>query len=84
MIEILAGDGIEYAFEELSINAIRTYQGNNNKIPCYEVWELSRDEFDKLATIKEEDWQNDYGWYRYATGSIMWDTDAIFTVNKLL
>ena len=82
MIEILAGDGIEYAFDELSINATRTYQGDNDKIPYYEVWELSRNEFDKLAAIKEEDWKNDYGWYRYATGSVMWDTDAIFTVNN--
>ena len=82
MIEILAGDGIEHAFDELSINAKRTYHGNNNKTQCYEVWELSRDEFNKLILLKAEDWQDDYGWYRYATESIMWDTDAIFTVNN--
>lgn len=82
MIEILAGDGIEYAFDELGINATRTYQSNNDKIPYYEVWKLSEDEFDKLTAVKEEDWQDDYGWYRYATGSVMWDTDAIFTVNN--
>ena len=40
MVEILTGDGIEYAFDKLNIDAKRTYQGKR-----YEVWEISENEF---------------------------------------
>ena len=82
MIEILAGDGIEYAFDELNISAKKTYQGKEDATSYYEVWELSEEDFKKLSTITEEEWQDDYGWYRYAEGSIMGPTNATFTINR--
>lgn len=82
MIEILAGDGIEYAFDELNISARKTYQGKEDAIPYYEVWELSEEDFEKLSAVTEEEWQDDYGWYRCAEGSIMGPTNTTFTINK--
>ena len=77
MIEILGGDGIEYSFDDLNIKAKRTYESR-----YYEVWELSEKEFEKLIAVTDEEWQDNYGWYRYAKGSVMGPTDAVFIVNK--
>ena len=77
MIEILGGDGIEYTFDDLNIKAKRTYESH-----YYEVWEMPEEEFKKLIAVTEEEWQDNYGWYRYADGSIMGPADTVFMVNK--
>ena len=77
MVEILTGDSIEYSFDKLNIDAKRTYRGKR-----YEVWEIAENEFNKLSAIKDEDWKEDYGWYRYAEGSVMGPTDATFMINN--
>lgn len=77
MAEILAGGGIENAFNDLGIEATMTYKSNNE--PYYEVWELNK----KDLKILEEpfEWPNEYGWYRHAKGSNMGVPYEFFTVN---
>lgn len=75
MFEIL-GDNLENAFELLKISAKMTYKGND-----YEVWELSKNEFEKLAALTDADWQDDFGWFRYSRCILEGTTLYQYTVN---
>ena len=76
-IEILGGNGLRNAFKELGINATRTYRGIDNT--HYEVWELSKDDFKKIEYTSE--WNDNWGWWRYAKGSNMGTPCSFFTIN---
>lgn len=75
MIEILAGDGIENAFAALGITAKNTYKrvmppdDGHFHVDAYEVWELSDDDHERLCDIAEDDWKDDWGWWRSCEGS---------------
>ena len=77
MSEILGGNGLHKAFRELEIDAVRTYKGKEK--PYYEVWELSKDDLKKLEYTTE--WEDEWGWWRYAKGSDMGTPFDFFTVN---
>ena len=76
-IEIFGGDGLENAFEALNINAKRTYRSSHE--PYYEVWELDKKDFKLLEETPE--WDDSFGWYRFAKGSNMGSACDFFTVN---
>lgn len=78
MAEILAGNGIENAFNDLGIEATMTYKSKNE--PYYEIWELNRKDLKVLEETIE--WPDEYGWYRYAKGSNMGVPYEFFTVNN--
>lgn len=77
-IEILGNDELEQAFNDLGIIANHTYCG---KYCC--VWEISKLDFDKLCNIPDNKWKVNWGWWRYAEGSVIrnYPTKA-FTVNN--
>ena len=77
MAEILGGGGLYKAFRALGINATRTYKRREK--PRYEVWELSKDDLKKLEYTSE--WNEEWGWWRYAKGSNMGTPFDFFTVN---
>jgi hypothetical protein len=92
MVEILAGDGIENAFKDLGINARNTYK---RAMPAddgmyhgeaYEVWELSSEDYERLCNISDDDeddenWKEEWGWWRSAEGSNMGDVEDEFIIN---
>ena len=81
MIEILAGD-LDKAIVDLKINAIKTYQCNYKWWEYqenYQIWEMSEEEFKRFENIIDDlefyseanYWRDDWGWWRYAIGSVM-------------
>ncbi len=84
MIEILGSD-LDQAFIELGINATKTYQCENKWWEYqenYQVWEMSEEEFEKLDSIKEDRWNDEWGWWRYAQGSVMSGEWHRYNVNN--
>lgn len=59
MEEILAGGGIENAFQELEIEAKRTYKSKGD--PDFEIWELNKKDLRRLANVY--DWEDNWGWF---------------------
>lgn len=76
-IEILAGGGIKTAFNELDIEATKTYHGSDK--PHYQVWEIDKADLQKLDETYE--WPDHYGWWRFAKGSNMGTACSIFNIN---
>lgn len=76
-VEILGGGALYKAFKALDIEATRTYKGSDK--PYYQIWELSKDDLKKLEYTEE--WNDEWGWYRYAKGSNMGTPFDFFTVN---
>ena len=73
MIEILTGTKFENAVKELNLTANKTYKNDNLG---YEIWEISDESLDKINTMPNEDWKDEeYGWYRYSTGSNIEEED---------
>ncbi len=81
MKEILGGS-LENAFRELSINAVKTYEGNTHLSSLTQVWEVEDEDFDKLCEIKEEDWEYEWGWWRGAEGSNVNNPLSRFNINN--
>lgn len=74
-VEILAGGKFAKAVDDLALtSAVRTYQYQPDPEICredYQVWLLSKEDFDNLCAIDNDDWKEDWGWWRYCTGSNM-------------
>ena len=64
MKEIL-GCGVVNALMGLGIEAECTYTDNE----AYEVWQLTDADYQKICNIKDEDWKENWGWWRYAEGT---------------
>jgi hypothetical protein len=77
MAEIFGGNGLHRAFKVLNIDAKRTYKSAHE--PYYEVWELDRKDLKLLEEVEE--WQSNWGWWRYAKGSNMGTAADFFTIN---
>lgn len=75
-VELLAGGGIHKAFKELGIKATRTY--SNENIP-YQVWEVDKKDLHLLDEASE--WNDNWGWWRYAKGSNMGSAYEFLTIN---
>lgn len=70
MKEILGGEGVEKAFLDLGIQAKCMYRSQNEHSLCaYEVWQLSDADFNKLSDIPDDDWKDNWGFWRYAPGA---------------
>lgn len=82
MEEILVQGNIEEDLKRLGIHATRTY---GNEETTYQVYELTKEDFEKLYTkcMNEDDndehWQN--GGWRWNTGSNQGEPNATITVN---
>lgn len=75
-VELLAGGGIHKAFKELGIKATRTYRNENVH---YQVWEIDKKDLHLLDEASE--WNDSWGWWRYAKGSNMGSAYEFLTVN---
>lgn len=80
MKEILGGE-LDQAFIDLNINAKKTYQAKD--ITDFEqVWELSNKDYEKLCNIEEDDWKDNWGWWRNAIGSNMGSVNRRYNINN--
>ncbi len=74
-VEILAGAGFANAVHDLGLLSARcTYHYQPPKDSYredYQVWLLSKEDFNILCAVKEEDWKESWGWWRHALGSNM-------------
>jgi len=75
MKEILAG-GLDFAISDLNIIAKKTFDDGE-----WQIWQLSDEEYDKLDNVFEEQWSEDYGWWRYSGGSTMGSVNKRFSIN---
>lgn len=84
-IEILAGGRFTKAVQDLGLaSASRVYRYRLNQSGVrenYQVWKLSKEDFDKLCAIKDDDWKNKWGWWRYAAGSNLGDVTCEYIIN---
>ena len=82
MKEIL-GDNLKQAFTDLNINATKTYQSKNNQLNDFnQVWELSDEDFNRLNSINDSEWKDNWGWWRSAKGSNMGYADIRYNINN--
>lgn len=78
MVEIMGGEGLDKAFADLQIPATRTAVSTNG---LWEVWELPRSHFNALCKIKDEEWHDDWGWWRHALGSNLGWVDSDYIIR---
>lgn len=68
VIQIL-GHNLADAIHDLNIKAELKYTtpttGKFEKLLKFEVWEMSQETFEVFCEIDDEDWKDDYGWWRY-------------------
>lgn len=83
IVEILGGNGIEFALKAIGIEYKKTYSKKLNPKKKYdahyEVYEISKDDMKRLDNIF--DWPDNYGWWRWAKGSNMGTPFDLFQVN---
>lgn len=80
MKEILGGN-LDQAFLDLKMNAKKTYEGNTFLDAKTQVWELLDEDFITICNYTEENWNEDWGWWRSAEGSNMYNPISRFNVN---
>jgi hypothetical protein len=84
MIEILGAE-LDKVFEELNINAKKTYEIKNKPwdyCETYQVWELSEEDFEKISEIEDNDWKEEWGWWRFAKGSNAGSVGYRYNINN--
>lgn len=80
MKEILGGQ-LDQAFIDLNINAKKTYQTKQDNTDFEQVWELSDEDYEKLCNLTEENWKDNWGWWRGAKGSNMGSVNHRYNIN---
>jgi hypothetical protein len=83
MIEILGAE-LDIAFEELKMNVLKTYEIINKPwdyCETYQVWELSEEDFEKICSIPDNEWKDNWGWWRYAKGSNLGSVGHRYNIN---
>ena len=76
-VEILAGGEFANAVKSLGLtSAVCTYHYQPQPTHWreeYQVWLLSKEDFDNICAIDNDDWKDDWGWWRHAYGSNLAD-----------
>lgn len=84
-IEILAGGEFSnavYALNLLSAKCTYRYHTNSESHrEDYQVWNLSKDDLGKIGSINEDGWHENWGWWRYCTGSNLGNVNQDFIIN---
>lgn len=78
-VMIIGGNGLDKAFSDLHIHASCLY--HSKKYPDYEVWELLPEDFEKIDFIKDEDWKQEWGWWRTGHCTLEGATENLIMVN---
>ena len=84
MKEILGAE-LDNAFKELKINTTKTYELQNKSweyCEIYQVWKLSDKDFEKICQLSDEDWKDDWGWWRSSEGSNMGGVNKRYNINN--
>lgn len=88
-VEILAGGEFANAVKSLGLtSAVCTYHYQPQPTHWreeYQVWLLSKEDFDNICAIDNDDWKDDWGWWRHAYGSNLGTVDCAYvTCRKML
>lgn len=71
-VQILGHD-LADAVRDLNIKAELKYTtpetGKFEKLPKFEVWEMSQETFEAFCNVDDDDWKDEYGWWRYGERS---------------
>lgn len=78
-VMIVGGNGLDKAFSDLHIHASCLYR--SKKHPDYEVWELMPEDFEKIDFISDEDWKDEWGWWRTGHCTLEGATENLIMVN---
>lgn len=81
MKEILGGE-LDLAFKELEINAVKTYEGNTKLDDKTQIWEVDEEGFERLCDMNDDDWKENWGWWRSAEGSNMCNELDEYIINN--
>lgn len=84
-VEILAGGEFANAVKSLGLtSAVCTYHYQPQPTHWreeYQVWLLSKEDFDNICAIDNNDWKDDWGWWRHAYGSNLGAVDCAYVIN---
>ena len=84
-VEILAGGEFANAVKSLGLtSAVCAYHYQPQPTHWreeYQVWLLSKEDFDNICAIDNDDWKDDWGWWRHAYGSNLGTVDCAYIIN---
>ena len=84
-VEILAGGEFANAVKSLGLtSAVCTYRYQPQSMyhrEAYQVWLLSKEDFDNICAIDDDDWKDNWGWWRHADGSNLGTVDCLYVIN---
>lgn len=84
-VEILAGGEFANAVKSLGLtSAVCTYRYQPQSMyhrEAYQVWLLSKEDFDNICAIDDDDWKDNWGWWRHADGSNLGTVDCAYVIN---
>lgn len=74
-VEILAGDQFANAVKDLNLVSAKCTYHHHPPVGVYreeyQVWLLSKEDFDNICAVDDADWKENWGWWRYSPGSIL-------------
>ena len=74
-VEILAGGQFANAVKDLDLVSAKCTYHHHPPTGVYreeyQVWLLSKNDFDNLCAVNDDDWKKSWGWWRHALGSNM-------------
>lgn len=86
-VEILAGGEFANAVKSLGLtSAVCAYHYQPQPTHWreeYQVWLLSKEDFDNICAIDNDDWKDDWGWWRHAYGSNAFTTISTPTFSSI-
>ena len=84
-VEILAGGNFCNAVHQLNLRSAKcAYRYKPREGDCcenYQVWLMSMEDYKVIDAIDDEDWQDDWGWWRWSEGSNMGTAFVEYIVN---
>lgn len=79
----IMGQRLDLAFKELNIKAVKMYETKGEEVLAeMQVWELEKEEYNKLNSVKGSGWKDDYGWWRNNGCNCENDEKFQFIVNN--
>ena len=84
-VEILAGGEFANAVKSLGLtSAVCTYRYQPQSMyhrEAYQVWLLSKEDFNNICAIDDDGWKDNWGWWRHADGSNLGTVDCLYVIN---
>ena len=81
-MKTILGGSLDIAFKESGIGAVKTYEGKTYFDDKTQVWELSDENYEKLCRFTDEDWKENWGWWRGAEGSNLGSVHKRYNINN--